>query len=172
MSGVKGRSGRRPIPSDLKKLRGTYRSDQAAQDEINFPVLPSDRLTPPDWITEDEYALSEWNRIVPLLDSVKVLTDPDLLALANYCACASTAIRAQRAVNVEGMLIEVDGGTKVNPMIRVARDARTQCLRFGIEFGLTPAARSRIVGQKPAEEKRDPAEEFLFHPPKLVSSNE
>lgn len=175
MAGKKGRSGRRRLPSAIKKANGTYRPSRAAKGEVSFPVT---RLTPPEWL--DEEALKEWERIVPLLDSVKVLTEPDLLALANYCTTASVAINATKKVNAEGLMSKTMRGskmTRVNPLIKVAQEARAQCLRFAIEFGLTPAARSRIVGQAPkgegeGGEKKDDAEDFLFtHPPKLVVVN-
>lgn len=173
MSGRKGRSGRSRIPTAVKKARGTYRPSRAAKNEVSFKVT---RLTPPPWL--DALALEEWTRIVPQLDEVRVLTDPDLLALANYCASASIAIQGTQEVNRYGLYSPVKKGSKVkrvNPGIKIAKEARAECLRFAIEFGLTPAARSRIVGQppkKPGDKDSDAEdEEFLFHPPKLVVSN-
>ena len=170
MSGRKGRSGRPRKPSAIKKMNGTYRPSTAAKHEVTFPVT---RLEPPEWL--DAEGQQEWQRIVPLLDSVRILTDPDLIALANYCATVSVAINATRTYQREGMMSALVKGSKmkrVNPLIKVAQEARAQSLRFAIEFGLTPAARSRIVGQ-PAEpeKKKDDAEAFLFHPPQLVVNN-
>lgn len=165
MAGRKGRSGRPRLPSAVKKLHGSYRPSTAAKNEIQFPVT---RLSPPEWL--DQYALDEWERVVPLLDKVRILTEPDLIALANYCATVSVAIRATMDVNKKGLMTSPLKGSKmvrVNPLIKVAQEARAQCLRFGIEFGLTPAARSRVVGQ-PEEKKEDEAESFLFHPPTLT----
>lgn len=167
MAGRKGRSGRPRLPSAVKKANGTYRPSTAAKGEVSFPVT---RLSPPDWL--DTRGQEEWDRIVPLLDSVRILTDPDLIALGNYCATVSVAINATLRYQQEGLMKSATKGSKfgpkVNPFIKVAQEARTQCLRFAIEFGLTPAARSRIVGQPPEELKKDEAEDFLFsHPPKL-----
>lgn len=167
MAGRKGRSGRPRLPSAVKKARGSYRPSTAAKNEVAFKVV---RLQAPDWL--DERALEEWERIVPLLDEVRVLTEPDLAALANYCSTASVAINATIKYQQEGYMKSAAKGStfgpKVHPMIKVAQEARAQCLRFAIEFGLTPAARSRIVGQpKEVLEKTDDAESFLFHPPKL-----
>lgn len=52
-------------------------------------------------------------------------------------------------------------GAKVNPLIKVAQGARAQALRIGVEFGLTPAARSRI-STAPAPVKGEKAEEFII----------
>lgn len=169
MAGRKGVGGRPRLPSSVKKAHGSYRPSTAAKNEVSFKVT---RLTPPEWL--DERGREEWDRIVPLLDEVRVLTDPDLLALANYCSIASVAINATIKYQTEGYMKAAQKGSKfgpkVHPMIKVAQEARAQCLRFAIEFGLTPAARSRIVGQAPKdlEPKKDDAESFLFHPPKLV----
>jgi P27 family predicted phage terminase small subunit len=172
MAGRKGRSGRPRLPSAVKKARGTYQPSRAAPNEVSFKVT---RLDPPAWL--DEYALEEWRRIVPMLDEVKVLTDPDLVALANYCSTVSVAIRATIEVNKNLMAKHVNGAAirRVNPLVKVAQNARAECLRFAIEFGLTPAARSRIAGQPPKnKDEKDSAkeaEEFFFHPPKLIVSN-
>lgn len=173
MSGRKGRSGRPRKPTAIKKMNGSYRPSTSAKNEVSFPVV---RLQAPEWL--DERAQEEWDRIVPLLDSVRVLTEPDLLALASYCSAASVAINATIAYQKEGLIKKAPKGSvfgpKVNPMVKVAQEARAQCLRFAIEFGLTPAARSRIVGQPPKGdegEKKDETESFLFHPPQLVVNN-
>lgn len=163
MSGRKGRSGRPRKPSIVKKMNGSYRPSRAAHGEVTFPVA---RLAPPDHVQADELANEEWNRIVPLLDSVKVLTEPDLHALANYCLSASVSIRSAIEVTKYPLVSEESG--RVNPHIKIAKEARQECLRFAIEFGLTPAARSRIVGQPKDGDAKDGDEDFLFHPPKLV----
>lgn len=169
MAGVKGRSGRRPLPDEIKKMRGTYREPTVPQPPVHFPVTPPEDVVPPQWIADNPHALAEWERVVPLLNEVKVLTDPDLFALASYCSSCAVAVDAQEALNRDGlMLVDDVGAAYPHPMIKVAREARQQALRYAVEFGLTPAARSRIVGQQPKEQKRDEAEEFLFHPPRLV----
>lgn len=169
MAGRKGRSGRARLPSAVKKMRGTYNASRAAKNEVSFPVS---RLAPPAWL--DEHALEEWNRVVPLLDEVRVLTDADLVQLSNYCATVSVAIRATMESNKSLVAYAASSKMKrASPFVKMARDARAECLRFAIEFGLTPAARSRIVGQPkkeetPAADAAKEAEQFFFHPPKLV----
>lgn len=171
--GRKGRSGRRPLPLEVKEARGTVepareRAAAAQGPAVRFPVA---RLVPPDWL--DDEGQNEWNRIVPLLDGVRVLTEPDLVALANYCEAVSLLISATRAYHTEGIL----KGKGAHPAVAIARDARNQCLRFAIEFGLTPAARTRVAAgapvppSKPAEKPVDEAERdlFEFHPPKLIT---
>lgn len=164
MSGVKGRSGRRPLPDEVKKANGTYREDVRAENPIVFPIK---ELEPPDFVKADTYALAEWNRIVPLLNNVRILTDADLSALSGYCITCSLATRAAIEVTNGELLVATQMGMKANPAIKIAADARAQCLRFAIEFGLTPAARTRIPSQK-TDKPEDPAADFFFTPPALV----
>lgn len=180
MAGRKGRSGRRPLPTEVKKAQGTYQSCRAPggkpANEMRFPVA---RLVPPEWL--DFEGVEEWNRIVPHLDRVKVLTEPDLIALASYCASAALAINATRQYQRDGLMKTLaKGGASVrpHPLIKVAAEARAQCLRFAIEFGLTPAARSRVLAdQQPPEVPQragapaDADEDFFYGKrPKLVAS--
>jgi len=174
MSGRKGRSGRRPLPTALKKARGTYRKDRspaakAGKAELAFPPA---KLAAPAWL--DKTAKAEWAKVVPQLDLVQVLTEPDLLQLAAYCAAASLWIQATKQYQREGRTVKSPGGVlRQHPMIRVAQEARAQALRFAIEFGLTPAARSRIAAGDPPAPPRPPPtstpvdDGFPFNPPDL-----
>jgi len=173
MAGKKGRSGRRPIPTAVKKARGTLRKHRTRTDEMKLPRIS--RLTPPEFL--DSYGLEEWNRIVPMLDNVRVLTDADLLALGNYCSTVSVCIRATLETNKSLMAPVIKGSKmrRVHPMIRVAKEARAECLRYAQEFGLTPSSRSRISapGPEKATSKGGDDEEAkedvpLFGPPRLV----
>jgi P27 family predicted phage terminase small subunit len=174
--GRKGRSGRRPLPLEVKEARGTVKKSRERAAAAQAPAIrfPQARLEAPDWL--DDEGRNEWNRIVAELDQVRVLTNPDLVALANYCANVALLIKATRAYQKDGLMRTK---TRVHPLIKVAHEARAQCLRFAIEFGLTPAARTRVAAggappappAGPAEKPVDEAEDFLFHPPKLVVSN-
>lgn len=152
------------MPTAMKKARGTYRRDRVAKNEMNPPVaMPGI----PDWL--DEEARAEWRRVAPMLEELGVLTEADRMALAAYCAAASLAIHATRQYRLEGLMPKPQRGskmTRVHPLVKVAQEARAQALRIGVEFGLTPAARTR-VSAAPPDEKGDEAEEFLFSKPKL-----
>jgi P27 family predicted phage terminase small subunit len=171
--GRKGRSGRRPLPIEVKEARGTVEHAREREVAARAPGIrfPPARLEAPDWL--DEEGRNEWNRIVAELDKVKVLTNPDLVALANYCEAVSLLINATRTYHTEGIL----KGKGAHPAVAIARDARNQCLRFAIEFGLTPAARTRVAPGAPAaspaqaEKPVDVSEKFLFgfEPPKLIT---
>lgn len=152
------------MPKALKKRRGTYRPSRAAKDAMELPVV-----TPgmPEWL--DDEGKKEWARIVPMLEEAKVLSDADRIALANYCACVSLCITATREYQRRGVTLTKGRRVYTHPMIKVAQEARTQALRIALEFGLTPASRTRISGKAATtghegkdKEKKVDDEGFLF----------
>ena len=89
----------------------------------------------------------------------------DTAAFAAYCdaysrwrtAVESVARMAGRDELMHGLLIKtMDGNARINPLVRVVGKAAEDMVRFASEFGLTPAARSRIAtGQPPGPLKFD-----------------
>lgn len=158
-----GRRGPVPMPKALKKRRGTYRPSRAAKDAMELPVETPDV---PEWL--DDEGRKEWARVVPMLEEAKVLSAIDRVALGNYCAAVSLAIKATREYQKYGVALTKNKRVYTHPMIKVAQEARAQALRIGAEFGLTPASRTRVSGKaaKTGHEgdggKKDDAEKFLF----------
>jgi P27 family predicted phage terminase small subunit len=150
-----GRTGRPPKPTAQHKLEGTFRPDR----------VPAHTFTPelgaparPEWL--DAEGRREWDRVVPVLVKAGVLAPVDGGRLADYCAAHSLAVRASRKYQREGLMVKPDYGPKVtHPMIKIAREARAQANRLGIEFGLTPASRSRLDAPPPVV--HDEVAEFL-----------
>lgn len=165
MAGKKGRSGRPRLPSAVKKMRGTYAKSRAAPNELQFKVSA---LEPPDYL--DDVAAQEWRRLYPLLEEVKILTEPDLHQLGQYCEAFSLCLSARAEYRADGLTVvsELTGTMKPHPMIAVAEKASRTMLAFAVEFGLTPASRSRVQGQPPKKSGADDDDgEDAFHPPKL-----
>lgn len=170
MAGKKGRSGRHRLPSSVKKKNGTYRPSRAAKNEVQVKLGRPDM---PDWVARDEEAAVEWGRICPLLEEARVLSDADKAMLADYCSAHSLAVKATRAYLKDGLMPKPKKESRLamraHPMIKVAQEARTQAMRLGCEFGLSPSSRSRISSvpkEKGDEVKSD--EVPLFGVPKLV----
>ena len=96
----------------------------------------------------DERARKEWRRLVPVLQRMGVLTEADGLALANLCQTYSTLIRAQEKLNESGILYQTPSGYVMqNPLLSVVNQCVDTITKLSREFGLTPAARTRIVAQ-------------------------
>lgn len=160
-----GRRGPPPKPTALKRLEGTYRKDRAARNEVQVaPGVPAR----PEWL--DAEAKREWDRVVPKLAQLGVLTDLDGSMLADYCATHSIAVKAAKRVQREGLMLKGPFGPVRNPLIKVAQEARAQARLLAAEFGLSPASRSRVsAAEKPKEE--DKSEAFLFGGPRLVKTD-
>lgn len=149
-----GRRGPKPAPTVIRKMRG----DRKDRIPANEPQPPPGAPTPP--IELSPTALAEWQRITPILDRSRVLTEADGAALAIYCETFAEWIDATRRVRRQGMLLPTAaGGLKVNPLAAVAAKARTDAARLLTEFGLTPSSRSRVTTLPDAA--ADPMAEFL-----------
>ena len=100
-------------------------------------------------------ARSEWNRVVPLIEKTLSLSHQRMLAA--YCDCVADVEIASRELTQDGQTILDATGKKINhPAWNRKRDARAQMLRYANEFGLTPAAASKIpVAEVPLDDDFD-----------------
>lgn len=155
-----GRRGPPPKPTAQKKREGTYRKDRDVGAEL---APPPGVPVAPKWLDKD--ARAEWERVVPQLVDLNVLTGLDGGALERYCVAHSNWVHAQRDVQKHGMVIKTPFGPQKNPAIKVAQDERAAARLLAGELGLSPSARSRVkVPEKaPAADK---TESFLF--PKVI----
>ena len=75
----------RKTPDSMKIHRGTDEPARLSGDDV-MRIPPSEGEHPsPEWFTTTQ-AVNEWGRLVPILQSVKVLTEADLSALSILCA--------------------------------------------------------------------------------------
>ena len=96
----------------------------------------------------DDRARKEWRRIVPILQRMKVLTEADGYSLANLCQTYSTLVTAQEKLSEAGILYKAPSGYIMqSPLLAVVNQCVETITRLSREFGLTPAARSRIIAQ-------------------------
>jgi P27 family predicted phage terminase small subunit len=142
--------GPRPIPTHLKLLRGNTGKRPLNKDEPQ-PEPFTDVPDPPSFVTG--YAADEWWRTATELHRLGLLTKVDVPALAAYCyafgqwkMAAESLHRMQSGDPVmNGMIIKSKyGDAIVNPLVSIVRKHAADVVRYAAEFGLTPAARSRI----------------------------
>lgn len=159
-----GKRGPPPLPTAVKKLRGTYQKCRDADGESMAP--PPAVPAAPKWF--DSEARAEWERVVPQLVELKVLTGLDGGALERYCVAHSNWVKAQLEVQKKGPVLKTPFGPQKNPAVKIAQDERAAARLLAGELGLSPSARSRVkVSEKPEAEDKDAA--FLFGP-RLVTS--
>jgi P27 family predicted phage terminase small subunit len=141
--------GAKPVPTQLKLLRGN--PGRRPISEGLRPEQSANVPEPPPFITG--YAADEWWCVATELHRLGVLTKVDTATLAAYCFSygqwrdAAELIASMQGDPARGMVIRTQfGGAAENPLLSIARKAAHDMVRFGNEFGLTPAARSRITG--------------------------
>lgn len=148
---AKGPRGPRPAPTYLKILRGNPGKEKLNTTEPQ-PTIDPDMPAAPEFILG--YAKTEWERITPELYRMRLLTVVDINMLAAYCqayaawrtAVETLASMAARDPLTAGLMIKTKNGTAVqNPIFLTARQAARDMVRYGCEFGFSPAARSRIT---------------------------
>jgi P27 family predicted phage terminase small subunit len=135
-----GRRGRKPAPTPLKILKGVRR------DRINGlePTPPRHAPEAPKHL--EGPAREEWDRMIPLLEEMHVLTAADGAALAVYCQTHARWLAALEEIEKEGIVIESGDPPvyKANPACTVASNCEGLILRMLCEFGMTPSSRSRV----------------------------
>ena len=143
--------GRRPIPTHLKLLRGNPGKHKLRNDEPQ-PERTVDVPDPPPHLTG--YAADEWWTTATELYRLGLLTKVDIPSLAAYCY--SYGLWRQTAESLErmakndpimnGQIIKTKyGDAAINPLVSLVRKHAFDMVRYASEFGLTPAARSRIT---------------------------
>jgi P27 family predicted phage terminase small subunit len=153
-------AGRRPTPTELKLVRGNPGKRPINKKE----PLPAKRIpsTPAHLTDEGQVA---WGRLTVLLDRMGVLTEADGFALERLCDCYAEILALRELVDANGRTYETtstQGGLviKANPAVAMLADADRRFKSYLVEFGLTPAARSKVQ-IKDDEPKEDQFAEFF-----------
>jgi P27 family predicted phage terminase small subunit len=148
--------GRKPKPTALKELAGNPGHRPLNRREPK----PTGTPTCPSHLDAD--AKKEWRRISKELTSLGLLTSVDRAALAAYCSAWSRWVHADTQVQKFGAVIKSpkSGYPIQNPFVGVANTALDLMRKFLVEFGMTPASRSRIQ-VAPVAVAEDPFEEFM-----------
>lgn len=144
-----------PKPSALKELAGNPGKRAANPHEpkpdVGAPACPSHLRGE---------ARKEWERMSVQLVQLRLLTQVDRAALAAYCQCWARWVEAEKTIKKDGMVVLTEKGYPVlSPWWGVAQQSLKQMRAFLVEFGMTPASRSRV--QAPTKEEDDPFDEFL-----------
>lgn len=137
-------AGRKPLPSNLKSIKGTARKGRENKDEPRPDThLPS----PPEHLSRE--ALVEWGRITEQLYQLGLLTEIDRAALAAYCQTYGRWAQAEADIATEGMTVETTNGNIIqSPLVGIANKALELMHKYLTEFGMTPSSRSRVAAKK------------------------
>jgi P27 family predicted phage terminase small subunit len=153
-------SGRKPTPTHLELVRGTARRDRINKAEAK-PAKGV--LAPPPHLSAR--AKAAWKAVAPKLRRLGLLTELDDWALAAACEAYADLLTAREALRAAGGGLTYESATptgvivRSRPELRMISDADRRFRQWLSEFGLTPAARSRVMADPPRED--DPAEAFF-----------
>lgn len=137
------RSGRPPIPTQLKVVSGTLRKHR-----LRNEVQPEAEIPPcPAHLSAE--AKKEWRSISRQLLTLGLLTRIDKAALAGYCQAWGNWVEATAELQKGKVITAPSGYPMLSPWWSIANKANEQMRVYLTEFGLTPASRSRINAAPP-----------------------
>jgi P27 family predicted phage terminase small subunit len=154
---------RKAVPTALKIIAGNPGRRPLNENEPEFqPGIPES----PDGLNDD--AKKEWDRMVKVLFNAGVMSEADRSAFTSYCQAYGTMMQAEREIHemqksgdINGLLQYLDNGRIVeNPLLSIARKARSEVVKYAIEFGMTPSSRSKITAMKIGGKKENPFEKL------------
>jgi P27 family predicted phage terminase small subunit len=158
-------AGRRPKPTAVKIAEGNPGKRPLNRNEPQFGGFPKC----PAHL--DAEARKEWKRISNELAAVGLVSAVDRAALSAYCQCWSRWCSAEKEIQQTGAVIKSpkSGYPVQNPFVGIANTALDQMRKFLIEFGLTPASRSRISLDLSTNTAEDSFDAFMRSAPSLDS---
>jgi P27 family predicted phage terminase small subunit len=133
-------AGRRPKPTHLRLLQGNPGKRPINSNE---PKPPAQAPEIPAHLNEE--ARAEWNRMSEILLRLGLLTTIDRAAFAAYCVAWARWVEAEDALKKSGTVVKAPSGyPMISPYLVISNRAVEQMRAFIVEFGLSPASRSRI----------------------------
>lgn len=145
-------AGRPPKPTALKVIEGN-RGKRSSNKQEPDPEYLQD-MNPPAWLHAS--AKEVWLEVAPHLAKAKLLTEVDVQALAMGCVAIA---QYRQAVRVAGddlvkskLVVDDEGkavaaGEHINPWMIVQSMSFKQAMAIFQQFGMSPAARTRIAIQ-------------------------
>lgn len=142
--------GSRPLPTALKLIKGTY---QACRDAPNAPDanVPLEIPSPPEYL--NLRAADIFRQLAVHLIGMKILNAEDTMMLGLLASRLQEVEEHTWTIESEGhTYLAANGLWKARPEVAMRNEAMRHAQSLLIEFGLSPAARSRVsaaIGNKP-----------------------
>ncbi len=149
--------GRKPKPTALKVLEGNPGTRPLNKNEPQ-PEKKAPRC--PSWLEPE--AKKEWKRMAKTLEAMGVLTQVDRTAFEGYCQAYARWKEAEEFLSKHGTIFKTPSGyIQQVPQVSIAQTYLKVMKDFCSEFGLTPAARTRIQVSAEGADSDDPMEKLL-----------
>lgn len=107
----------------------------------------------PAWL--DDYAVTEWQRIVPLLKKDIPVSELDAAMIASHCQAYSDIQKAAELIQEQGMMVETTDSVKANPAVKMKLDATNQMIRIDDLLGLSVYSRAKLAVKSETKKKPD-----------------
>ena len=116
---------------------------------------------PPAWLPQS--AISEWERLVPVMKQDFPLSETDFGMLVSYCLAFSRIKTAEAEIRRSGTYLvnEETGKKAVNPAVRVQSQAMKDLKQSASALGMTLEARAKLALNKNKQEVTDPFKELM-----------
>lgn len=142
--------GRKPLPTELKILRGNPGHRPLPENE---PTAPAG-VGPAHPLFLDPIGRRFYRELAKLLgpDGTNVLTQVDRLVLEVLADAVSEFLEAKTVLREHGLTYsDKNGDPKKRPEVMIAKDSAARIRALAAEFGLTPSSRTRIPTADRAE---------------------
>ena len=142
--------GKTPTPTALKILRGNPGRRRLNSDEPSSPLLK--RMPPAPGFLDDE-GRRVWSAEGRRFIKAGLLTALDLTMFGTWCIWYSKRDLASRAVNQSGIVVRANGvgNPYISPYMSVISMCSKAMHQIEIEFGLSPASRTKVKSLNPAQ---------------------
>ncbi len=146
-----GLRGPKPLPTSIKKKRGTFQPSRSAKNEYD-PKKIEELPKPPAFF--NKWAKSEYLTVGKILIQDNLLATIDLSLFITYCQQMGVYYESQQTLKKEGRVITTQSGYKQpHPAVSDGNNALGQAIKIAASFGITPSARTRVSSEK--EDKKD-----------------
>ena len=145
-------AGRKPLPTALKKLKGTL---QKCRTNASEPQPPGDLVEPPEYMSEG--AKNAWRYAIESAPQY-LLRRLDMSVLEVWACAADLYRKAQAGLTKTGLLIKAPntGVPMQSPYLAIANKQAQIMTKAATEMGFTPASRSRITLPTDVADDLDP----------------
>ncbi|AWY39431.1 phage terminase small subunit P27 family [Pseudomonas putida] len=164
-----GNSGRPPVAPALQLLQGNRSKKNVADllSEVKAPAVPVAAPPMPDVLSAD--AVTEWERLVPALISLGLVSELDSMALATYCQATADWRRYQRLITKRNADSDDElggdiqtfktGAQQMHVLRQLANDAEKRANAAGAQFGMSPISRRNLKTAPPPQGELFPNEQ-------------
>ena len=144
-------AGRKPLPTAVKKIKGTLQKCRTNQLE---PRPEGDLVEPPEYMSEG--AKSAWRYALECAPP-HLLKRLDMSVLEVWACAADIYRKAQAGIEKSGLLVKSPNGIPMqSPYLAIVNKQAQIMIKAAVEMGFTPASRSRVQVAESATHEHDP----------------